>query len=298
MAIPNYQDFMNSVLQVYATIKGAKLRSEIVEQVANLMHISAKDRDETLKSGESKVASRIHWATYYMYVAGLLSRPYPNHYQITAEGMKVYKSGVKITDAYLLRYQSFVDFKGRSNAGLKRKKKATVSVREERDPEELLEKAIDDINHALEKDILDNLKNVEPVKFEKICVELVKKMGYGDGFVTRYVRDGGVDGIIYEDELGLSKIYLQMKRYKNGRVNETDIRNFSGAMDFGGVKKGVIITTSKFEENAKKAAEKSNYTIILIDGDQLAEKMRKYGFGAKPKKNYDVMEFDASFFDE
>ena len=302
MAIPNYQDFMNPVLTIYAKSGDAIKRTDIVESVADLMRISADDRMQTVKSGETVISTRVHWAAYFLFRAGLLERVDRGLYKITAEGRKIEKSKAKITDEFLRKYPSFVEFMNSSNPSAKHKKQKTSEKESdlhiETDPEEMLETAINGLNSVLEDDILSKLKTIDPKRFEQIVVDLMESMDYGVGSVTRYVADGGVDGIIDEDELGLSKIYLQAKRYAESKVPEKEMRDFVGAMATNNVSKGVFITTSDFSDRAINAAEKSHgYKIILINGKKLAELMRKHGLGAKPKKNYDIKEFDASYFE-
>lgn len=300
MSIPNYQDFMNVVLEVYAENGKVLKRTDIIDVVADRMNLSEEDRNKTIKSGEQVISSRIYWASYYMFRAGLLERIQRGVYKITDDGVKVCRSGTKINNDYLMRYKSFVDFIEASHTGTKSSNSETNQAQpvcDNTDPEEMLENAINDLNAVLEDDILSNLKKVEPKQFERIVVDVMEAMDYGVGLVTPYVADGGIDGIIDEDELGLSKIYLQAKRYVDNKVNEKEMRDFVGALATHNVKKGVFITTSDFAQKAEAAAHNAHgYTIVLINGIKLASLMRKYGLGAKSKKNYDIKEFDASYF--
>ena len=301
MSIPNYQGFMNVVLEVYAESGDVLKRTDIIDIVANKMNLSEEDKKQTIKSGEQVVSSRIYWAAYYMFRAGLLERIQRGAYKITEIGLQAYKSGEKIDDSYLMRYKSFSDFIETSHTNVKQQNQVVNQPQptcENIDPEEMLENAINDLNAVLEDDILSNLKKVDPKHFERIVVDVMEAMDYGVGSVTQYVADGGIDGIIDEDELGLSKIYLQAKRYVDNKVNEKEMRNFVGALATHNVKKGVFITTSDFAPKAVNAADNAHgYTIALINGIKLASLMRKYGLGAKLKKNYDIKEIDASYFD-
>lgn len=144
---------------------------------------------------------------------------------------------------------------------------------------------------------MEILKNIDPYYFEKVILILLKKMGYGDFVETSKSVDGGIDGIINEDNLGLEKIYIQAKRYNENKVREKEIRNFIGAMS-GDTSKGVFVTTSNFDDSAVKKAHEAHHTIILIDGNKLVDLMHQYGVGVQVRNVYEVKEVDEDFFEE
>ena len=144
--------------------------------------------------------------------------------------------------------------------------------------------------------LLIKLKEVDPYAFEKIILILLNKMGYGDFIETAKSGDGGIDGIINEDQLGLEKIYIQAKRYNTNKVRETDIRNFIGAMS-GDTRKGIFVTTSSFDEKAKVKARDAHHTIILVDGSKLVDLMHKFNVGVQIKNVYEIKILDNDFFD-
>lgn len=298
MTVPNFQEFMNPVLKVYAKLGVEAKIKDIESTVADDLKLSSQDRLLLIKSGANSVVfSRVHWASYYLYAAGLLERPRRGYYKISPEGMRVFKSKDVLNDAFLSRYQSFREFLKRS--AIKPKEKKIVDTFEAEDPESLMERAIKGLEAVLRDEILSSLKNMNPEKFEKVVVDLMVAMNYGVGQRTRYVGDGGIDGIIDEDELGLSKIYLQAKRYSNGKVNEKEMRDFLGALSDKPVTKGVFITTSSFSEKAMNLAKNSKHHIVrLVDGSELAELMMKHNLGVRLKKGYEVKEIDSSFFEE
>jgi restriction system protein len=137
---------------------------------------------------------------------------------------------------------------------------------------------------------------MDPFYFENVILQLLKEMGYGDFIETRKTGDGGIDGIINEDKLGLSKIFIQAKRYGENKVREKDIRSFIGAMS-GDTQKGVFVTTSTFDKNAIKKADNAHHTIILIDGEKLSDLMHDYNVGVQIKNTYNVREIDLDFFE-
>ena len=149
----------------------------------------------------------------------------------------------------------------------------------------------------MKTELLERLKEVDPYYFEKVILILLKNMGYGDFVETSKSGDGGIDGIINEDKLGLEKIYTQANRYNENKVRERDIRNFIGAMSGGDTKKGVFITTSSFDDGAIRKAREAHHTIILIDGDKLVDLMYEYNVGIQRKNVYEINELDNDFFE-
>ncbi len=173
------------------------------------------------------------------------------------------------------------------------------SSEELKTPEELIEKAQTLYMESLQQELLARLKKVDPVHFERIVLRLMEKMNYGVGAMTKLSHDGGIDGIIDEDELGLEKIYLQAKRYSENKVNEKEIQNFAGALGCSPVRRGVFITTSFFDERAKKkAASIQGKVLRLIDGQELTRLMIKYNIGIQVKVKIEIKKLDEEFFDE
>ena len=148
--------------------------------------------------------------------------------------------------------------------------------------------------------ILSSILEKEPRFFEYLVTKLLEKMDYGTGSITNKGPDGGIDGIIDEDELGLSKIYIQAKRYKDGsNIGRQEIQQFIGAISNKNTKKGVFITTAKFTKEAQTFVKDSqNFSVVLIDGDRLAELMIKYKVGVQTSQIYEICKIDTDFFDE
>lgn len=163
-------------------------------------------------------------------------------------------------------------------------------------PQDLIDRGFSEIEAQVKLELLDKLKGIDPYYFEKVILILLKKMGYGDFIETSKSGDGGIDGIINEDKLGLDKIYIQAKRYADNKVHEKDIRNFIGAMS-GDTTKGVFVTTSEFDKGAIQKAHDAHHTIILIDGSKLVDLMHQYNVGVQIKTTYDVKMLDDDFFD-
>lgn len=163
-------------------------------------------------------------------------------------------------------------------------------------PQDLIDSGFSAIESQVKSDMLDKLKDIDPFYFEKVILILLKKMGYGDFIETSKTGDGGIDGIINEDKLGLEKIYIQAKRYNDNKVREKEIRNFIGAMS-GDTNKGVFVTTSTFDEQAVKKAHDAHHSIILIDGIKLVNLMYQYTVGVQVRNVYEMKEIDEDFFE-
>ncbi len=170
-----------------------------------------------------------------------------------------------------------------------------ISV-ESSSPQDLIDSGFSAIKYQIKSELLEKLKTIDPYYFEKVILILLEKMGYGDFIETSKSGDGGIDGIINEDKLGLEKIYIQAKRYNENKVREKDIRNFIGAMS-GDTNKGVFVTTSTFDEGAVKKAHEAHHSIILIDGSKLVDLMHTYGVGVQVRNTYEVKEIDEDFFE-
>jgi restriction system protein len=178
----------------------------------------------------------------------------------------------------------------------KKTKQGEASPPTEQSPQDLIDAGFSKIEGQAKSELLEKLRELDPFYFEKVILILLKRMGYGDFTETSKTGDGGIDGVIDEDKLGLEKIYIQAKRYTDNKVRETDMRNFIGAMS-GDTRKGVFVTTSSFNEKAIKKAREAHHTIILVDGKRLVDLMYEYNVGVQVHSQYEVKEIDSDFFD-
>jgi restriction system protein len=239
----------------------------------------------------------VGWGRTYLKKAGLLESPERGMIKITKEGQRVLLENLeKIDIDFLLRYPSFVAFR---DGGKKSKEDIADVLIEKFSPQDMIDNGFRSIQDTLKSDLLEKLQNTNPYFFERVVLILFQKMGYGDFQETKRSGDGGIDGIISQDKLGLDKIYIQAKRYsEKNKVREPEIRNFIGAMS-GDVSKGIFVTTSVFDDTAmKKASDAHNHKIILIDGELLVDLMIKYNVGTQVKTQYEVKEIDDDFFEE
>jgi restriction system protein len=290
-------------------------RSSILEAVAEAVHLGAEEREEMLPSGRLPVhISRSGWGLTYLEKAELLQRPKRAHYCITDAGTAILAQGAEALTTRELRDMSaaFDTWYRESILGSKRREDANDSTAEPRrqeqesdsaaSPEETLERAHATLKRELAAEILGTLAGCSPAFFEDLVVQLLVKMGYGGSFedAARSVGksgDGGIDGIIKEDRLGLDAIYIQAKRWQ-GNVGRPDVQAFVGALTGHRAKKGVFITTSDYSRDAREYVKNLEAKVVLIDGRTLAEYMIEVGLGVSLVQTYEVRRLDSDFFEE
>ena len=219
--------------------------------------------------------------------------------QITERGLRVLKDNPMRVDLKVL--QQFSDYQ---NARRRKKEDGETVVEEEPviPPLETLEKSYDELRKALSAELLKLIKSKPPIFFERLVLQLMQRLGYGRLVPDSAEHlggsgDGGVDGLIKEDKLGLSEIYMQAKRW-DAPVGSKTVREFLGALDQAGAKKGVLITTSTFTKDAKAPLGKTDKKVSLIDGQMLAELMIDHDLGVSPDKSFHVKKIDSDFFEE
>jgi restriction system protein len=249
--------------------------------------------EEKTKSGEILINNRIAWGKSYLKKGGYIHYPSRGYVQITEKGQnnKSQLSLQNVQDSEGLA-QFYSEESGKSDirdSGFKEIDSAS--------PQDLIDEGFNQIERAVKDDLLSKLKALDPYYFEKVILILLKKMGYGDFIETPKSGDGGIDGIINEDKLGLDRIYIQAKRFTEGKVREKDIRNFIGAMS-GDTNKGVFVTTSAFDKGAEEKARNAHHKIILIDGHKLVDLMHEFNVGVQIKSTYQVKQLDEDFFME
>lgn len=244
-------------------------------------------RDKTTKSGDRLIDNRIAWGKSYLKKGGLVHYPQRGHVQITEKGKAAIAEEVSLSSLQ----SDVINFY--KPEGLSKLQNDPVSTAT---PQDLIDSGFEEIERKVKDELLAKLKEIDPYTFERIILILLKTMGYGDFIETSKSGDGGIDGIINEDQLGLEKIYIQAKRYADAKVRETDIRNFIGAMS-GDTRKGIFVTTSSFDEKAKIKARDAHHTIILIDGPKLVDLMHKFNVGVQIKSRYEIKAVDNDFFE-
>lgn len=304
MAIPQYYKFYTPLLNALSDGK-PHLTKELKQIVAKTMQLSDADLSEYLPSGSVTVfANRFGWATTYMKKAGLIVTPKKYYLQLTSEGHKILQSGLAVTnDLMANRYPVFADFIKRKNsshspASIAIAAVAQTETEQSETPQETFERVYKIINEQLSDDLLTEIMNQTPSFFERLVVDLMRLMDYGDGFVTKQSGDDGIDGIIHEDKLGFNLIYIQAKRWNPSiKIGRPDIQKFAGAM-MGPPKidKGLFITTATFSQGARDYAKAQH--IILVDGRKLTELMIEYGLGVSTLKAYKLKKVDGDYFSD
>jgi restriction system protein len=300
MPIPDYQSIMLPLLKQISDGQVHKF-SEVKENLAREFKLTPQERRELLPSGRQTIFdNRVGWARTYLKKANLLHYPQRGELKINERGQRVLKEKPdKINIKYLKQFGEFVDFITPSKS---KEKSKTDESDTRQTPEEVLENTYAKINNELSYELLNTIKQVSPTKFEELVIDLLLEMGYGGsrkeaGEVTGKSGDGGIDGIIKEDRLGLDKVYIQAKRWDKD-VPVKEVRDFVGAISGEKARKGIFITTSGFPKSAFDYIGKVDRTIILIDGTRLAELLIEYNIGVAPRKSIILKEIDSDYFEE
>lgn len=289
--IPKFHETFNPILDILKdgkTIHHRELLNKVVQKFYS--ELPKELLEEKTKSGEILILSRIAWGKSYLKKAGFIRYPQRGMVQITEKGTSSLTENIKLKD--LENDSNFLEFYTLE----KTKKEKITHEYKNSTPQDLIDTGFNEIEAQVKIELLEKLKSLDPYYFEKVILILLKKMGYGDFIETSKSADGGIDGIINEDKLGLDKIYIQAKRFTENKVREKDIRNFIGAMS-GDTNKGVFVTTSTFDNGAIKKAHDAHHTIILIDGKKLVGLMHEFNIGVQIKLTYEVKELDEDFFE-
>lgn len=305
MPIPDYQTLMKPVLQVLSTVEVLPMR-DLTERVSNDLGLSDDERRETITSGMSLIANRVHWSVTYLFKAKAVDRPQRGHVQITQRGQQLLASGSEIRNSTLEQfpeYRAFYDkYRSSRRAGSASEQPAAIAaaVEDQESPDDLIARAEASARAVLAGELLEKVRAVAPAAFEALVLKLLAAMGYGglgQHLQTGRSGDGGIDGIITEDKLGLDRIYLQAKRYGAGNaVTSEQIRAFLGAL-MGKGDRGVFLTTSTFTSGARAAVTGVPARVVLIDGEELVELMIDHGVGVEPVRVATLHRINEDFFD-
>ena len=316
MTIPTYDVLMLPVLRLCA--ERLWIMRDLVDRVADDLHLSHPEREQVIPSGSvTVITSRVHWAKTYLKQAGLVEQPKRARVQISARGREVLaRNPTKIDTALLQGFDEFRAFLSRTKAedapSAPVALTPTISnplsvpiVETTNTPEEQITSASLTLNESLRDALMARVLEGNPTFFEKMIVDLLLAMGYGGsradaGEQLGGTGDGGVDGVIREDQLGLDRVYLQAKRYQPGNtVGSEAVQAFMGALVGKGAQKGVLITTSIFSKAALNVARQSGHLrLVLIDGDELTKLMVRFGVGVRIARTVDIKRIDLDYFDD
>jgi len=310
MTIPTFEDVKVPMLRMFNDGAAHKL-GELVVPLSKHFELSDEEINKLLPSGgETKWHNRVSWALYDLYRAGLLGRIRHGTYQISPLGKEVQAANPRsLNRQTLMQYPAFAAWlrdseeKGHSGSSENAEIKTTnesLSIT----PEERIAEAHSVLQCNLVSDVLGLLRNIDPLRFEKIVIDVLLAMGYGGSreeaaSLTKASHDEGIDGIINEDRLGLDVIYVQAKRWnEKATVGRTEIQSFVGALSGKQANKGIFITTSTFADTATAYVRQIPQKVILIDGNRFAELMVEHNIGVTTQRSYQIKQIDSDYFED
>lgn len=294
LEIPKFHETFNPILEILSdgkTIHTREMQKLVIEKYYS--QLPNELLEKKTKSGEILINNRIAWGKSYLKKGGYIEYPERGHLKITDKGLK---QKAELSLKNVVDDSGIIDFYADENLKNKAGKNELKEIINS-SPQDLIDTGFSQIEKEVKDDLLERLKTIDPYYFEKVILILLKKMGYGEFIETSKSGDGGIDGIINEDKLGLDKIYIQAKRFSENKVREKDIRNFIGAMS-GDTNKGVFVTTSLFDIGAIEKAKNAHHKIILLDGNKLVDLMHEFNVGIQIKATYEVKQLDEDFFEE
>ena len=309
--VPTIDGCRPVVLRVLADGKERKL-SEIVDAVASELRLSDEVRAQRVSSGQGRLENRVGWACSSFSRAGIVDRPRRGWYRINDDGRAVNQRGLsEYSENDMLEWPQWrayvaeiAERKNRDGVpGGSTTQSNTADIDVDADPIETISGRVKDLNDQVETELRQSLQASSPAFFERAVLEVLWALGDGGGRGEREhlgkSHDGGIDGVIRQDPLGLQNVYVQAKRYADGNtVGSPDINGFYGALAQRGADRGVFITSSSFSPAARTAAEKFGGKIVLIDGIRLTSLMLRYGVGVQARESFTVFGVDEDFFEE
>lgn len=304
MAVPDYESLMLPLMMGLADGAEHAIR-DLREELGKQLGLTEADRRELLPSGKQPVFNnRLGWAKTYLEKAGLIRTIRRGVYQLTDDGRALLKKKpTEISNKTLGEYASFQTFiEGPASDDAGKAPAAAAVVASKATPQEQLESAYRELRRQTEQEVLDLVLKVSPAFFERLVVDLLVRMGYGGtvedaGRALGRTGDGGIDGLIKEDALGLDAVYIQAKRWQ-GTVGRPEVQAFAGSLEGERARKGVLITTSGFSKEAKEYVARIDKRIVLIDGVHLTSLMFDHGVGVTGISAFEVKRVDSDYFDE
>ena len=302
MAIPDFQSFMLPLLK-FASDGKEHSQSEASEALSHHFSITESERREMLPSGrQTRFNNRVAWANVYLRKSGFLESTRRGRFKITARGQEILRSSPARIDVKFLMKNGDAEFREFHRPSRPDGNHEEPGIETVRTPREIMDAGYQEMRRDLSQEIIKRIKSSSPRFFEHLVVELLVAMGYGGsrkdaGEAVGQSGDGGVDGIIKEDRLGLDVIYLQAKRWE-GTVGRPIVQAFAGSLEGHRARKGVLITTSQFSPDALDYVTRIEKKIVLIDGDELAKLMIDYGIGVAADATYEIKRLDTDYFEE
>jgi restriction system protein len=302
MGVPSFQQLMLPALQTIGRRYDEISISGLEDEVSKALKLSLEERQLRLPSGNQTLfANRLNWARSYLSKARLIELPRRGYCRATDRGRELLAEGVsEINFGLLDRYPEFVAWRSQTKGAAE----ATEETESRDDTEESIASSFELLNAELARNIVGRVHSFSPAFFERLIIDLLVRMGYGGGRVEMgralgRVGDGGVDGVIKEDELGLDVVYVQAKRLDpNKAVPLSEVRDFVGCLEGHRASKGVMVTTSYFPSSAYDFITRVSRRVVLIDGQALANLMIRHRVGVRVKDVYEVRKIDDNYFAE
>jgi restriction system protein len=299
MPMPDFQSVMLPLLQPIADGREHSVR-EATEKIEDVFHLTEDERQELLPSGQTRViVNRVGWAKTYLKKAELIQQSRRGFIQITEQGKAVLaENPARVDMAYLRRFPSYASW--RENEDLSSEIEPEVAIAQT--PDERIDEAYNQLREALADELLQQVKDSSDAFFERLVVELLVAMGYGGsiedaGRAVGRTGDGGIDGVIKEDKLGLDAVVIQAKKWTSRSVGRPDVQSFAGSMEGFRANKGVFITTSTFAESAREYVKMIQRKIVLIDGPMLAGLMIDHDIGVTKYRDIRLKRLDSDYFE-
>ncbi|MFM9864244.1 MAG: restriction endonuclease [Micropepsaceae bacterium] len=308
MPVPDYQELMLPLLK--AAAQSEKSVPEIEPLIGEQFFLTRQEREQILPSGRQRVLpNRLHWAKFYLTRAGLLASPRRGRFITTDAGRELLRRNPQaINNETLAEFPAFRSFlEGMNTSRQSEEAPPDMPAARPADitPEEQIEAAHVALQSALREELLQRILQNSPAFFEQIIVDLLVAMGYGGSHRNAAEQlgrsgDGGVDGVINQDRLGLDRVYVQAKRYApdTSPIGRPAVQGFVGSLVGLGASKGVFATTSKFTREAIEFAKNLNQRVILLDGQRLTELMIEHNVGVRTHRTVDFKKLDEDFFSE
>jgi len=299
MAIPTFQMVMFPLMKFCAENPQEHRMDELIEVIIKYFKLTEEEKNKLLPSGKQEIINnRVGWARAHLKIAGLLEDPKRGYVKITQLGTNTMsKNPQDINVKFLNQFKQYREYNTNRRSNLDIKNKENEKEVDETPPLEMIETGVEILNNELAERLLEKINNNSPTFFEKIVLDLLESMGYGQGSVTGKSGDGGIDGFINQDALGLEKIYFQAKRFTGDtRVTSSMLRDFVGSLTMKNVKKGVFITSTDFPKEAEQQLQSQN--IVLINQNKLLALMIRYNIGISLEKSYEIKKLDSDYFPE
>ncbi len=301
MGMPSFQQLMLPALQMLGQRHEEISIAGLEEEVVKALRISSEERARVLPSGNQTVLSnRLNWARSYLSKAGLIELPRRGYCRATDRGRELLAEGVGEIDVGVLeRYPEFIAWRTQQKA-----EQQIEPAQTRESPEEVIATSYEMLNSELAREIVERVHSFSPAFFERLIIDLLVRMGYGGGRLEMgralgRVGDGGVDGVIKEDALGLDVLYVQAKRLDPDKgVPVREVRDFVGGLEGHRATKGVFVTTSYFPSTAYDFITRVSKRVVLIDGPELASLMIRHRVGVRVKDTYEVKKLDEDYFVE